>query len=171
MAGTWKYSINIFQMKKINVVCSLEWSRFQQQKESPDLSRFKGRGVLFRMQRVNWNYWFVFVLWPSDEVGNVVCKVNLPYPIYFSSFNKSLLSPLDSFLLIFVHSSKNVPKIFQIVTLLFFVVSSIALKALLLCKSLVDQQSIINFSLALGKKKCQTDIHFNDIFSIKWAVP
>lgn len=49
----------------------------------------------------------------------------------------------------FVYSSKNVPKIFQIVTLLFFVVSSIALKALLPCKSLVDQQSITNFSLAL----------------------
>lgn len=46
------------------------------------------------------------------QSGRCVYKVNLRYLIYFSSFSELLFSVLDSFLFMFVHSPKNMPKVF-----------------------------------------------------------
>lgn len=103
---------------------SLGWGGFWEQKENSDLGGFNMRGgVLFRKKKELFQEMtgIIDLCLSSDPVTKWVMYSNSTFstPIYFSSFSELFLPLLDSFLLIFVHSPKNVPKVFQILILLF----------------------------------------------------
>lgn len=149
---------------------SLGWGGLWEQKENSDLGRFQMRGgMLFKKKELFQEMTEIIDLclscdpvtkWVFNSYSNSTFSVPFIFLLLVNCFFPIRL--LSSYICSFSREcAKGFPNSDPVLSR----VSSVALKTL--CKTLVSQQNIISFSLALGQKKCHTDIHFNDASSIK----